>query len=215
MTQNVVSVFNRCIYFIHPKVHFIKKQNFNFLLKKITFDTQIMIVKMEQKMKILMILLVTCIAFTHCTNDDSINNKNSKDRVESIKLDGDKTIADIIRSPVNADDPIDTVNVAKMTFDQAAYDFGFWIKEGAVIKHVYKFTNTGNVPLIISDARSTCGCTVPKWPKQAIEPGKSGQISVRFDSKGKKDRQVKPITITANTYPNQTILQIKGNVIPK
>ena len=51
--------------------------------------------------------------------------------------------------------------------------------------------------------------------KEAIKPGESGKISVRFDSKGKKERQAKPITITANTYPNQTILQIKGTVIPK
>ncbi len=148
-----------------------------------------------------------------CQNADNLDNKDAKNQVQEIKVNPEKSISEIIRSPVNANEPVDTVNVAKMTFDDTRFDFGT-ITEGKIVKHVYKFTNTGKVPLVINDARSTCGCTVPKWPKDPIDPGKSGEISVRFDSKGKKDRQAKPITITANTYPNQTILQIKGTVIP-
>ncbi len=165
-------------------------------------------------MKKMLILGSFFFLIVSCENESTGVENNKKNSVTAIKVDPDKSVAEIIRSPVNANEPIDTVNVAKMTFDELHYDFGT-IKEGQIVNHVYKFTNTGKVPLIISDARSTCGCTVPKWPKEVIQPGESGKISVRVDSKGKIERQVKPITITANTYPNQTVLQIKGTVVPK
>lgn len=149
-----------------------------------------------------------------CGNEGSPSASGEEDSVTEITIDPEKNISEIIRSPVNADQPVDTVNVAKMTFENKHFDFGT-IQEGKVVNHVYKFTNTGKIPLVISDARSTCGCTVPKWPKDPIQPGASGEISVRFDSSNKKDTQAKPITITANTYPSQTVLQIKGIVIPK
>jgi hypothetical protein len=169
---------------------------------------------MEQSMKNVLILLSSFFVIVSCNNEGKLAENGNEDLVTEITVNPEKNISEIIRSPVNADEPIDTVNVAKMTFEETRFDFGT-INEGDVVNHVYKFTNTGKVPLIINDARSTCGCTVPKWPKNPINPGESGEISVKFDSKGKKDRQAKPITITANTYPNQTILQIKGNVIPK
>lgn len=165
-------------------------------------------------MKNVVILFSALFLLTACNNEESIAENEKKGRVTEIKVDPEKSISDIIRSPVNADEPVDTINVAKMTFDETRFDFGI-IDEGTIVNHIYKFTNDGKVPLIINDARSTCGCTVPEWPKDPIEPGESGEISVKFDSKGKKDNQVKPITITANTYPNQTFLQIKGTVIPK
>ena len=160
------------------------------------------------------ILLAVFLALFSCNNDNNSTGTGENESVTEIKTDPEKNISEIIRSPVNADEPIDTVNVAKMTFENTHFDFGT-ITEGKVIHHAFDFTNTGKVPLVISDARSTCGCTVPKWPKEPIQPGEIGQISVRFDSSGKKDKQAKPITITANTYPSHTILQIKGNVIPK
>jgi Protein of unknown function (DUF1573) len=163
-------------------------------------------------MKVL-ILLSFAFLMVNCQNEGSVSKNGEEDRVTEIKVNPEKSISEIIRSPVNADEPVDTINVAKITFDEKRYDFGT-INEGEIVKHIYKFTNTGKISLIINDARSTCGCTVPQWPKDPIKPGKSGEISVRFDSKGKKDYQAKPITITANTYPNQTFLQIKGTVIP-
>ncbi len=162
------------------------------------------------------VFMLSCSFFmiVACNNLDSSVNNDETNSVTEIKIDPGTSISDIIRSPVNADEPVDTVNVAKMTFENTRYDFGT-INEGEIVTHNYKFTNTGKIPLVISDARSTCGCTVPDWPKDPIQPGEEGQISVQFDSKGKKDQQAKPITISANTYPNQTILQIKGTVIPK
>ncbi len=96
-------------------------------------------------------------------------------------------------------------------YDDASYDFGV-ADEGTVVKHVYKFTNTGDEPLVISNARGSCGCTVPTWPKQPIPPGGKGEINVEFNTKGKPGRQSKQVTVTANTNPSDTHLEIHGEV---
>ena len=86
------------------------------------------------------------------------------------------------------------------------------MKEGEKVKHTYKFKNTCSEPLIISSAKGSCGCTVPKWPSEPIAPGASGVIDVEFDSKGKPGKQTKRVTVNANTVPAQTFLNISGNV---
>jgi hypothetical protein len=98
-----------------------------------------------------------------------------------------------------------------MSFEQTDFDFGS-VKEGEKVKHTYKFKNTGSEPLIISGAKGSCGCTVPKWPSEPIAPGASGVIDVEFDSKGKPGKQTKRVTVNANTVPAQTFLNISGNV---
>ena len=98
-----------------------------------------------------------------------------------------------------------------MTFEHTEFDFGT-VKDGEKVKHSYKFKNTGKEPLIISSAKGSCGCTVPKWPSDPIAPGASGQIDVEFDSKGKPGKQTKRVTVTANTTPPQTFLNITGTV---
>ncbi|MCS6928464.1 MAG: DUF1573 domain-containing protein [Saprospiraceae bacterium] len=103
------------------------------------------------------------------------------------------------------------VPTTTIKYDQTVYDFGV-ADEGAIVKHVFKFTNTGKEPLIISNARGSCGCTVPIWPKQPIPPGGRGEIVVEFDTKGKPGRQTKHVTVTANTIPAETHLEITGEV---
>jgi len=100
-----------------------------------------------------------------------------------------------------------------MVFEETEFDFGT-IDEGEKVSHVYKFKNTGEEPLIISNAKGSCGCTVPKWPKDPIGPGENGEILVEFNSKNKKNKQSKRVTITANTNPTQSFLTIKGDVTP-
>lgn len=120
--------------------------------------------------------------------------------------------SDIIRNPVSAKpEPIDTVNVAKLKFKEHHFDFGE-VTEGEVVTYEYQFTNIGKVPLVISNGYSTCGCTVPEWPKEPIQPGATGKIKVKFDTQGKTGPQVKPITIVANTYPSETMLELVGIV---
>jgi Protein of unknown function (DUF1573) len=98
-----------------------------------------------------------------------------------------------------------------IAFEHTDFDFGT-VKDGEKVKHTYKFKNTGSEPLIISSAKGSCGCTVPKWPSEPIAPGGSGVIDVEFDSKGKPGKQTKRVTVTANTTPAQTLLNISGTV---
>lgn len=102
-----------------------------------------------------------------------------------------------------------------MTFAESAFDFGT-IKEGDVVEHTFIFTNTGDAPLVITDTKTSCGCTVPSYPKgESIAPGEKGKLVVQFDSRGKKNMQNKSIQITANTKKGTELIRIKANVIPK
>ncbi len=96
-------------------------------------------------------------------------------------------------------------------FEETNFDFGT-IKQGDKVTHVFKFRNTGNEPLIISNAKATCGCTVPEWPKDPVPPGATGEIKVVFNSRGKSNKQNKKVTITANTNPPQSFVYLKGFV---
>jgi hypothetical protein len=149
--------------------------------------------------------LAFLLPLTACQSDSS--NK----RVEEIRVGG--TVADIIRNPVSANQPLDTVNVARIVFEENNFDFGE-VEEGTVVTHTYRFTNTGKIPLLISGASSTCGCTVPEYPKTPVPPGESGVITVKFNTEGKTERQSKPITIMANTYPSETKIFLNGIVKP-
>lgn len=100
-----------------------------------------------------------------------------------------------------------------MTFEVYDHDFGT-LDEGDVVTHVFTFTNAGDEPLIIDNCKGSCGCTVPQWPKEPIAPGATGDIEVKFNSKGKKNNQTKRVTINANTDPAQTILTIRAFVNP-
>ena len=100
-----------------------------------------------------------------------------------------------------------------MVFDTYEHDFGT-MDEGDAVTHVFSFTNTGSEPLILDKCKGSCGCTVPQCPKEPIAPGASGEIEVKFNSKGKKNNQTKTVTINANTDPAQTILKIKAFVNP-
>ena len=81
-------------------------------------------------------------------------------------------------------------------------------------KYSFSFTNSGNEPLKISNAKGSCGCTVPNWPKEPILPGESGKIDVVFrPSKGQAgSKQTKTVTVSANTTPENTILKITAFV---
>lgn len=149
----------------------------------------------------LFVLLTVCLSCTGAPAGDK--------SVEEIPADG--KIASIIRNPVTAKEPVDTVNVAKMRFEETDHDFGT-IREGAVVEHRFAFTNVGKVPLLIANVRSSCGCTAPEWPKAPIAPGERGTIQVRFNSSGKYEKQQKPVIITANTFPPETNLSIQAYV---
>jgi len=101
-----------------------------------------------------------------------------------------------------------------MEFSNTDHDFGT-ITEGDVVEYTYAFKNTGAAPLIIQSAQGSCGCTVPDWTKEPIPVGATGYVKAKFDSNGKPNIQNKTVTVTANTWPKQTVLRFKAMVTPK
>jgi len=99
-----------------------------------------------------------------------------------------------------------------MSFDKLDHDFGT-IKEGSTNKVLFKVTNTGKKPLIISDVSASCGCTTPKKPEYPIAPGKSDVIEVVFlPTPLQAKEQTKKITVQANTEPSMIVLTIHAFV---
>jgi hypothetical protein len=79
-------------------------------------------------------------------------------------------------------------------FEEENHNFGA-IEEGVIAKHDFTFTNTGDAPLIITNASGSCGCTVPSWPKEPIAPGETGTIHVEFNSNNRTGNQTKTVTL--------------------
>jgi hypothetical protein len=101
--------------------------------------------------------------------------------------------------------------VAKIEFKTTVIDYGT-IEKGADGVRTFEFTNTGNAPLVISNVKSTCGCTVPKKPKEPIMPGETGEIEVKYDTKRVNPIR-KTITVFSNAETPTVALKIKGLVI--
>jgi hypothetical protein len=90
------------------------------------------------------------------------------------------------------------LNGPVITFEKKVHDFGD-ISQGDKVEETFRFTNTGNEPLIITNVQVTCGCTVPKgWPRDPIAPGQKGELTIAFNSAGKMGRQNKVVTIVSN-----------------
>ena len=102
---------------------------------------------------------------------------------------------------------------AKIEFTKDTHDYGT-VKYGADGTCTFDFKNTGDEPLIISNAKGSCGCTVPEWPKEPIAPGAKGTITVKYDTK-RPGAINKSVTITSNAVNEPTkVIRIKGNVLP-
>lgn len=106
---------------------------------------------------------------------------------------------------VNAQD-----KAAKIEFKSETVDYGV-IEKGSDGVRVFEFTNTGTAPLIISKVSSSCGCTIPKKPEEAILPGKTGEIQVKYDTKRVGPIR-KAITVISNADTPTKVLKIKGEV---
>ena len=126
--------------------------------------------------------------------------------------DGELSANKLIEVPATANATLEEVGpLPIMSFEEAIFDFGT-VDPGEIVEHTYAFKNTGEGPLVITNATASCGCTVPSWPKEPIAPNENGEIKVRFDSKGKSGKQNKTVTIMANTQPSKTTLTLKGQV---
>ena len=139
-------------------------------------------------------ILFALIIVTACTTDPSKKAKeNSNETTES--------------TAAAADGPV-------MTFDKLSHDFGT-INEGEIVETVFTITNTGSSDLVILNARGSCGCTVPAYPKdQPIAPGDSAEVTVKFDSNNKPNANNRSVTFTTNTAKGREVVQIRTFVTP-
>lgn len=102
-----------------------------------------------------------------------------------------------------------------ITFDKLEHNFGTIREQDGRVTTIFTFRNEGMSPLVLSNVRASCGCTTPKWPKQPIEPGESGEIQVTYNPNGRPGHFQKTITVTSNATEATKKLYIKGDVTPK
>ena len=172
--------------------------------------------------KLLMLVVILGTAMTSC------GNKESEKRIAELEsrladLEGGAATTPLTspaRLPaakepaVKPEGPLPVIQWAEQSdAGLVDHDFGT-INEGEKVTHIYKFKNTGAVPLIIEGVRPSCGCTAPNWTKEPIPVGGEGEIEVVFDSKGKPNAQNKTVTVTSNAWPKSTVLRFKAFVTP-
>ena len=154
---------------------------------------------MKTNINIGLLLVASAFMFASCNN----TTEKTESSVDSVKK---------VEVPAVVEEP--AKEPTKIKFTESEFDFGK-INEGQKVEHVFKFTNAGDKTLFITDARASCGCTIPEFTKDPVEPGKDGQIKVIYDSKNKEGKIEKTVTVTANTEPVTTDLKIKVEVIKK
>lgn len=138
---------------------------------------------------------LTLVLFTSC-KDDATKKIQSANVADAAKRDAAAT------------------NFAAMTFEKTEHDFGT-INEGDKVETIFKFENTGSAPLLISNIKGSCGCTVPNdWPRNPIAPGESGQFTVKYNSTNKPNLKTNTVTITANTEKGRELVRIKAFATP-
>jgi len=146
------------------------------------------------KKSILIIAIMSAFVFTSC-------KENAAEKVSEVKV------------AEAADRDAKSENFPVITFAETEFDFGT-IDQGTKVEHIFKFTNTGNAPLVIVNAKSSCGCTVPSYPKEPVAPGDTAELLVKFNGSG-KNQVSKTVTITANTEVGKETIKIKAFVNPK
>ena len=157
--------------------------------------------------KVFLLLTVLALVLTSGCKNDAGSNPSSTD--EPFKPTG--KMSDLVYNPVREDGTIDSSFLPIIAWKEEVYDFGT-VFEGDVVTKDFYFTNTGTAPLLILNATSTCGCTIPEWPKTPIAPDSTSSIKVKFNSLHKAGAQSKEVTIFANTFPNSSKITIKGKV---
>jgi hypothetical protein len=155
----------------------------------------------------------------------SCSDRNAEKRIAELEsrlaeLEGKKAVnpSTTTGAPTPATQPVKDEKpegpLPQFQFETVDHDFGT-ITEGQVVEYTYKFKNTGEAPLIIQAAQGSCGCTASDWTKTPIPVGGTGYVKAKFDSNGKPNIQNKTVTVTANTWPKQTVLRFKAMVTPK
>lgn len=157
------------------------------------------------QVKTLIFALAAVLTIASCQKGSNDVRQEARESITSTAAPANN-IQSAVQSPATLTGPTTT-----MTFGEDRFNFGTAL-EGEKVSHTYTFTNTGDEPLILSNARGSCGCTVPKWPRQPIQPGESSDIVVEFNTKNKVGQRSQKVTITANTNPPETFIYLDGIV---
>lgn len=145
--------------------------------------------------KVVLVLSAVCLmAFSSCKED------------ATTKIDEKNVAAAATRDAQASKFPV-------IEFDKTTHDFGE-IMSGTNVETVFKYKNTGDAPLVITDIKSSCGCTIPKdWTKEPLAPGAEGSFTVKFNGKG-TNKVSKAVTVTANTEKGREVVKITAFVKP-
>lgn len=106
-------------------------------------------------------------------------------------------------------------NGAHISADELTYNFGTIAEADGLASHTFVIKNTGDKPLVVTRITASCGCTQPEWTKEPIAPGKTGNVKVTYNPKGRPGPFYKTISIFSNGKKGSYTLAIKGNVTPK
>ena len=153
-----------------------------------------------------LILAIAGLCITACKQEAKVDGE-----LEEKIFEPKGGLSDLVYNPMRPDGTLDSTFLPILTLKENVFDFGT-IFEGDIVTTEFHFTNTGTAPLLILNATSTCGCTVPEWPKTPIQPDSFASITVKFNSLHKAGDQTKEVTIFANTFPNEHKVTIKGKV---
>lgn len=105
---------------------------------------------------------------------------------------------------------------AEITFENTTHNFGEFPESSPKVTCVFKFKNTGDKPLVIHQAVASCGCTVPQYPKEPIQPGNSGEITVTYNGAGKFPGHFKKsITLRTIAKTEMTRIYVEGDMVSK
>jgi hypothetical protein len=99
-----------------------------------------------------------------------------------------------------------------VTVDKSVHDFGTIGENAGDVSAVFTITNNTDAPIVLTNVKATCGCTTPKWTKEPIEPGKTGEVTATYSPKGRPGPFDKTVTITTNGEPTELKVHIKGTV---
>lgn len=149
-------------------------------------------------MKHLFYSLFVCFAFTVNAQVEEVKKEMPVSNVSDVKVEAPKIVLE--------------KSNAKMTFESMIVDYGKIEQESDPLR-IVNFTNTGTEPLVIKNARGSCGCTVPVWPKDPIQPGQSSTIEIRYDTK-RLGKINKSVTITTNEGTDH-VIQVVGEIFAK
>lgn len=147
-----------------------------------------------KKRYLLLVLAVLVALFTACGH----GGKNDVD-------------TSLIHNPNTAEGVDKNEKMPVISFEKDQHDFGR-LSKGEMVSYSFKFRNTGNAPLIISECKASCGCTVADFPKNEIAPGGEGFVTVSFNSAQKRGQQIQTVTVGSNAQPSRHVLKITAQV---